>query len=285
MRFLMRMAVILALIFAVSGVMANAAETAKKAPVKKVAKKEVKKKKTVKKVIKKKVVKNVVVGESEVLSGANIWGRSGLIFADTAEVGSVGKIQGSGNFVYETIANGGVVMLPFGANAVVAENLDIFLGGVYSSMSFNNDMDIDIPSATAFAITGGLKYGVKGSDGSPDFSIGEDLAIPTNGGNVTATTRGVMSYTVDSKLMLNAAAGFALTGTPYFVCDAGAAYAFNPGLTGIAEIGANQLGYSNSILAAGIRAGKSALSFQGTLGIDISNGMFVGGAGVVLATE
>jgi hypothetical protein len=281
MRFLMRMAVVLVLVFAVSGVMANAATTAKKAPAKKTAKK-----KAVKKVAKKKVVKRVVVGESDVLSGANLWGRPGLIFADTAEVGEVGKIQGTANFLFESVPLPftNTMMLPFGANAVVAKNLDIFLGGAYSAINYNSDLGW--PAATAFTINGGLKYAVKGEDSSsPDFSIGEDLSIPTNGGIVVATTRGCMTYTVDSKLLLNADAGIAITNTPYFVGSAGLAYAFSPNFTGIAEIGGNQLGYSNSILSAGFRGGKNTFLFQGTFGLNMANGQFVGGGGIVIASE
>jgi hypothetical protein len=281
MRFLMRMAVILALVFAVSGVIANAAETAKKAP----AKKAVKKKKVVKKVEKKKVVKRVVSGKSEVLSGANLWGRPGLIFGDTAEVGEVGKLQGSGNFLYESSGLGSSLMLPFGANVVAAPNLNIFLGGAYNAFNYNTELFPDRPAASAFAITGGLKYGVKGEEESPDFSIGEDLSVPTNGAVVVATTRGCVTYTVDSKLTLNGMMGFAITDTPYFVGDAGLAYAFTPNFTGIAEVGANQLGYSNSALVAGFRAGQNSFMFQGTLGLNMSDGNFIGGAGVVLATE
>src|SRR5581483_7053815 len=215
--------------------------------------------------------------EKRYVSGTNIWGRAGLLYADTAEVASVGQIEGSAHFTYQSLASASfagysssddLFGIPFGLHFGAAENLDLYASGDLMINSISSNVPGFVGgSSSQFLINIGGKYRIAATNSkTPDFAVGGDVTIPTNGGNAVVTPKGMVTYTLDSGLLLNGEMGIAIAGTTYVLADAGVGVPFGDKFTGIAEIGANQNGYLGSVLAAGVRADLSGMKLQGLLG-------------------
>src|SRR5262245_39196185 len=82
-----------------------------------------KKKETKKKEEKKKEVRHSAPsGLKTYLSGTNVNGKSGLIYADTAEVAGLNQIEGSAHFTFQSFTGGSLINIPFGGHFGIAKN-------------------------------------------------------------------------------------------------------------------------------------------------------------------
>ncbi|HVZ80869.1 MAG TPA: hypothetical protein VHE12_08730 [bacterium] len=261
----------LVMTLAFCAVPANAATSKKK---KKETKKEEKKET-------KKAESHSMSAPKHYLSGTNTWGRSGLLFGDTADVAALRTIEGSAHLLYSSPVSGvNNFGIPFGGHFGIADNVELSAAG-----------DLELQSATGysssiFLLDLGGKYKFHTKNENLGLALGGDVLIPTSGGgSAIVTPRGVVSYTLPSGMLVNGDMGIHISSATYVSVDAGLGYPFSNNFTGMVEIGANQNGNGGSVLGAGFRAGADQFKFQGLLGIPLNGGGVVIGGGIILASK
>jgi len=216
-------------------------------------------------------------GPKTYLSGTNVNGRSGLIYADTAQVAGLGQVEGSAHFTLQTFTGGNFINIPFGGHFGIARNFEISASGTPVITTIDG-----FGSGSAFLLTFGGKYKFDLKTDAPvDLALGADVTIPVDGGSAIVTPRGVVSYTLASGVLLNGMLGVNISGGSTVSASAGAGVPFSPNFTGLIEIGANP-----SVLAGGIRIGQDAFKFQALLGVPLNgaSGVILGG-GIILASK
>ena len=234
-------------------------------------------------------------GSKRFITGTNTIGRAGLFFGDTSDVAAVGQVEGSAHLTYWSFGPSGYattdIGLPVGAHFGVAKNLDLS-GAII--LNFISVPSVTVPgfgtvgggSTTNFALDLGGKYRIAGGSKSPDFSIGGDIMVPTQtGGQVIVSPRGVVSYTLESGLLLNGDVAINISSATYASFDGGVGVPVGSNLSIIGEIGANQSGNGGSMLGGGVRADLSGIKLQGLLGIPLNGGGVQLGGGIVLASN
>ncbi len=280
----------LALALSLNVVTADAATSSKK---KSSTKKETKKKKNEKKKEAKKEARHSSGESKTFVSGSNTSCRSGLFYGDSSNVADMKKFEGSVNIGFSSPASGwSNIPIQFGGQYGIAKNLELSAAGILSitsSPSYTIGPLTFGGSTSSFALDFGGKYHVAGTNSnSPDFSLGGDVLIPTyTGGQVIFTPRGTITYTTTGGLVLNGDCGVHITNpTTYVSFDAGIGVPVSSKLSVIGEIGANQGGFTASMLAGGVRAalGENA-KLQAQLGIPLNGGGVMVGAGLSIAAN
>jgi hypothetical protein len=264
-----------------SGVMAATKKSTKKAPAKKSA-----------------VMK--ATAQKEVAEGVNVNGRTGLIWAETAQASAKGDFGGSIHLLFMTASESVEFMgtdydysttnivVPFGVRYGAARNLEI--GATLDFLS--STVSVEDESETTSGLNDlnlGVKYVIEGKDAPVDFGVGADIVIgPMSDDFGDSATdfapRGMVTYEKNG-LLLNGMLGFVITGTEglddFIQLGAGAGLALSPKLTGIAELGVNTFNDEAGVLAVGVRT-NSKTQLQATLGLGLGDAApdFVLGGGV-----
>lgn len=235
------------------------------------------------------------------LTGANLDGRSGLFYGDTSEVAREGAWEGSAHLTYQSIgyynSSESLIGIPVGAHFGIAKDFELSAGAQLDIDSFPSytyrspyypftEVTVAGGSSTYFTVMGGAKYRFAGDRDMPDFSFGGNIRIPTyTGGQVVVMPEGTVTYTLTNGLLLNGDMGVGISNTTYIKADIGAGYPISEQVTGIAEIGANQAGYTGSVFAFGVRAAISDIKFQGLVGVPLNGGSVLVGGGIILASK
>lgn len=217
------------------------------------------------------------------LTGTDLEGRSGLFYGQTSDVAATGAWEGSLHATWQSLYAGvDYFGFPIGAHFGLDKNLEMSLGASLNLLSVPGLTD------THFTIQGGAKYRIAGEGrNAPDFSVGGTLYVPTyTGGEVVFMPEGTCTYTLKNGLTLNGDFGIGISGTTYVKLDGGVAYPLSPKVTGIAEIGANQATYQDSMFAIGGRfALGDSTKAQALLGVPLNGGGVLIGAGIILASK
>jgi hypothetical protein len=227
------------------------------------------------------------------LSGTNLDGRSGLFYGDTSEVARDGQIEGSAHLTFQSIGyynvSQSVFTIPAGAHFGIAPDFELSAGAELSIFSYPSyrigPWDFGGGSSTNVIVFGGGKYRFAGDREMPDFSFGGTIRIPTSGGSIVVMPEGTVTYVLNNGLLLNGDIGVGISNTTYVKADVGAGYPISPQVTGIAEIGANQIAYTGSVFAFGIRAAVSEFKLQGLVGVPLTGGGVIIGGGIILGTK
>ncbi|MGH7740104.1 MAG: hypothetical protein ACREL1_08160 [bacterium] len=229
--------------------------------------------------------------------GANMNGRPGYFYADTASTPSKNQLMGAAHVIFSS--PGSELTVPFGAAYGITNRLQ-----VHASTSFYTGNGLSGLNNLTF----GGKYGFPDVAKGLDIAAGLDFAIGplSNAGYSTLSfdPYGVATYTFADGFQLNGQLGlyvpggysvtYNILGTPYTASyslpaylqfNAGVAYPFDSKLTGIAEIAVNGAGNGDTPLVVGIRTGKD-VQFQALGGLDLAGtvGVVLGG-GISLFTE
>jgi hypothetical protein len=217
------------------------------------------------------------------LPGTNLDGRSGLFWGDTSEVAADGQVEGSVHLTYQNSGNEHFsvsnFLIPGGAHFGIAPNFELSAGAQLGIVSFEGGSSTDV------LVIGGAKYRFAGDREMPDFSFGGTVRIPTSGGSIVVMPEGTVTYVLDNGLLLNGDVGIGISEGTYVKADVGAGYPISPQVTGIAEIGANQVGNGGSVFAFGVRAALSEVKLQGMVGVPLSGGGAIIGGGIILGTR
>jgi hypothetical protein len=229
--------------------------------------------------------------EKSVLGGANLDGKPGYFFSDTASTLNKGQVMGAAHLTFDSWGN--VLQIPIGASFGISDKL---LVNVNTSFFSANSV-----SGLYFLGFGG-KYGFTTTNPALKIAAGLDFAVgPLSnalGTNIFGfDPYGVVTYTFNDGFQLNGKLGLYVqtysfggySGSySFFQCDLGAAYPFDANLTGIAELATNGVvngGLGGTPLLVGIRTGHD-VQFQAFGGLDFgfTTGAFVGG-GIVLMSK
>ncbi len=252
------------------------------------------------------------------INGLNIYGKPGYFFSDTAETFQKSQIAGAAHLTFDT--NGNVLNIPVGGSYGITDkilvnvNTNFYSFGGYSQTINGITVNGGGGSGLGYLSFGG-KYGfgnvLKDSDSNLKIAAGLDLSIgplSNNGGTVEFgfDPYGVATWTLPDGLQFNGRLGVFITsfnattydpitgqnvstsvGYSYWQLDLGAAYPFDPNLTGIAELATNGvygLGTTSggTPLLVGIRTGHE-VQLQAMAGLDLGGqvGLYIGG-GVAL---
>ncbi len=237
-----------------------------------------------------KALKNVV-------TGTNLEGRAGLFYGDTSEVAKVGQWEGTLHATWwSPYATYNDFSFPLGAHFGAADNVDLSAGvklNLATSPSVNVPATPFTPayssggSTTNFEVLLGGKYKIKGTTSDmPDYSVGGVIYIPTSGGSVVVMPKGTVTYVLPSGLLLNGDVGIGISTVTYVEVDGGVGFPVSNKITLIGELGANQFGYADSQLGLGARfALGGTTKAQALLGVPLSGGGVLLGAGIILASE
>jgi hypothetical protein len=242
-------------------------------------------------------VKKRVKLVKEYITGTNLEGRAGLFYGDTSAVAPVGQWQGSLHATWwAPFASYNDFSFPLGAHFGAAKDVDLSAGvklNLQTSPSVNYPATPFTPaystggSTTNFEVLLGGKYKIKAQNSeTPDFSVGGIIYIPTNGGDVIVMPKGTVTYVLPSGLLLNGDVGIGISTVTYVEIDGGVGFPVSDKITLIGEIGANQFYYADSQLGLGARfALGGTTKAQALLGVPLSGGGVLLGAGIILASE
>ncbi len=254
-----------------------------------------------KKKMEKEVVHHARVERPHPIEGADLNGRPGYFFADTANTPNQGQIMGAAHVWFDSAFNG--LSIPFGGAYGITDQIQ-----VHASSSFYAAGGL---SGLNFLTFGG-KYGFKHVAPGLNIAAGLDLSIgPLYVANASALgfdPYGIVTYTFIDGLQLNGQLGvfvpggrsyanplygiipnqpqnISLTPPAYLQFNAGAAYPFDPDLTGIAELAVNGEGNAATPLIVGLRTGHD-VQLQAFGGLDLAGqvGVLIGG-GVALFSK
>ncbi len=254
-------------------------------------------KKKKKKVMEEKIVHHERVERPHPIAGANLNGRPGYFFSDTANTPEQGQIMGAAHVWFDSAFNG--VGIPFGLAYGITDQIQI-----HASSSFYAATGV---SGLNF-LTFGAKYGFKHISPGLGIAAGLDLAIGplyvTGASSLDFDPYGIVTYTFVDGLQLNGQLGVlvipahnetftygpvsetvSVGGGSTVQFNAGAAYPFDPELTGIAELAVNGQGNGATPLIVGIRTGHDVqLQAYGGLDLAAQVGVMIGG-GVALFSK
>jgi len=235
------------------------------------------------------------------INGANMNGRPGYFFADTANSPDKGQIMGAAHVVFYSA--GSLLNIPFGAAYGLTDQLQLHASTAFYSVGGGSGLS---------NLTFGGKYAFKHVSPGLDVAAGLDFAVGplSNAGYSTFSfdPYGVVTYNFVDGFQLNGQLGvyvpggysidnplygffpgepktFSYTPPAYLQFNAGAAYPFDHELTGIAELAVNGQGSGDTPLVVGIRTGKD-VQFQALGGLDLAGtvGVIIGG-GIVLVSQ
>jgi len=240
-----------------------------------------------------------VSGGADALAGTNVYGRSGLLFTDTADVSPTGQGAVSGHLLFGTDDDFDQISLPVGVNYGIADNIEVSANIPFVSV------DLDVPAGSgiddsrsglgSFTFGGKLRVPGNGRD-MPDFGVGLDLAYgplsdDLGGDGLDFNIKGMVTHRFAGGLLVNGGLGIIrigeheiefthpVTGQKMTVdsdsdtdlqVNAGLGYGLTPGLTGIAEFAINQFGDDAGVFAVGLRGGSN-VRFQGLVGLGIGS--------------
>ncbi len=258
------------------------------------ASKKKKKKAEEKKEMKREMRHEMAAERPHPISGANLAGRPGYFFGDTANTPEQGEIMGAAHIWFDSAYNG--VSIPFGAAFGATDKLQL-----HASSSFYAAGGV---SGLNF-ITFGAKYGFPHVSKGLDIAAGLDLSIgplyiTPDISTLDFDPYGVVTYTFVDGLQLNGQLGIMVVGGrsitidgvtysggggSYVLLNAGAAYPFDSELTGIAELAVNGQGDGATPLIVGLRTGHD-VQLQAFGGLDLAGqvGVLIGG-GVALFSK
>ena len=224
------------------------------------------------------------------IDGVNNIGRPGYFFSDTAFVPNKGQIMGSAGVAF--YSPGSQLIVPVGAAYGITDEIQLHA-------------DINFYTGTGISglgnLTVGGKYKFHIATENLLIAAGLDLSDgPLTGSGFTSFNidpYGIVTYSFVDGLQLNCQLGVyipttgtkigAFTYTPpsYLQLNAGAAYAFDKDLTGIAELDINGQGSGATPIVVGIRTGH-AVQLQAFGGLDLAGtvGVLVGG-NIALVSE
>lgn len=240
----------------------------------------------------------------DILTGTNVFGRTGLLFSDTAQVPDKGRGAFVASLLYGSGDDVDYINLPFGGNYGVADNFELSASVDYLAV------ELDLPPLPASAavddeasglnrITVGGKYRIPASSNDmPDFAVGLDISngpmeddLGDSGTDINL--KGMATFKVRSDLLVNGGLGILLEddrngvdGDNALQLNGGAAYKLRPDLAGIVELSINGRGEDDGVLAGGVRGrlGSGSARFHALLGLGIGSDAadFILGTGVQL---
>ena len=243
------------------------------------------------------------------IAGANMSGKPGYFFSDTASVLNQGQVMGAPHLTFDTW--GSALQIPVGVSYGITDKIMV---------NVNTSFYTAGGASGVYYLNFGGKYGFgKVTTDNTDLKVGAGLDFGV--GPISNTIYGysaiafdpygVCTWTLPDGLQFNGKLGLyiqsysasysyynpytnttttsSISYSPaYFQLDLGAAYPFDPNLTGIAELATNGVvgnGAGGTPLVVGIRTGHD-IQFQAVAGLDLGGviGLFVGG-GVVLISQ
>jgi hypothetical protein len=221
-----------------------------------------------------------------VMVTSNVYGRPGLLFADTARITAMKKLSMSLHGILGSSDWGTSLDIPFGLSFGVAKNLE--LDASIGVQMWSPDGG-DSTSGIGF-VMGGLKYGIPGKVGrSPDVAVGGNLRFgplseDLGPDGVDIDAYGACSYTIASGLLLNGQFGILFTdgrgrdGDTVIHLNAGMGVPFSSTLTGMFELAMNEQYDGNSSINGGLLFGKKTkVKLFAGIGIDDGPDIIVGG--------
>jgi hypothetical protein len=231
------------------------------------------------------------------ISGANLNGRPGYFFGDTANTPEKGEIMGAAHIWFDSAFNG--VSIPVGGAFGITDEIQVhastgfYAAGALSGLNF---------------LTFGGKYAFKHVAPGLDIAAGLDLAIGplyvSGESSLDFDPYGIVTYTFEDGLQLNGQLGIMIIparsdtitidgftetvnvgGGSYLQFNAGVAKPFDNDLTGIAELAINGQGDGATPLIVGLRTGHD-VQLQAFGGLDLAGqvGVLIGG-GVALFSK
>lgn len=247
---------------------------------------------------------------AQALQGANVYGRTGLLFTDTAQVAGDGKgLAGAHLLMFSDDDFDGFSAL-FGAGYGI-QQVELYGSGELASR--DPDQGDSASGLGSINVGGRWQLPVTGRD-LPDFAVGLDIShgpldddLGPDGTDITL--KGMATHVIAPQgLLINGGLGIlfvderevqVVTPVGTFTAEsdsdtviqlnAGAAYPFTPSLTGIVELAINQFGEDAGALSLGVRGKtRGGIGFQGLLsfGLDeapdlaLGAGLFVGFGGL-----
>ncbi len=227
---------------------------------------------------------------ASLIAGANVNGRPGYFYGDTAAVPDQKQVMAAGSFTFDSA--GSMVSIPFGASYGIANNFQIHASSTFYSVSGVSGL-----SNLVF----GAKYHFSTKAENLDLAVGCDGMVGPLSNSAYSSFSflpyGVATYTLNSGLQLNGQLGIAIPGsitigpftvTPpsYLQLNLGAAYPFSSEWTGIAELNVNGLASGSTPLVGGLRTVTGNVQLQAFGGFDLATtvGVLVGGS-VVLVSQ
>jgi hypothetical protein len=245
---------------------------------------------------------------TNVQSGTNLEGRSGLFYGDTAEVAKSGSLEGSLHAAWAPpVAGAQQYTFPLGVHYGVCNDFEVSAGvkpalsvvshpGTPASYVLMLGLPVaEIPakagnttSTMDVFIHGGFKYLITSEKaGAPDFSLGANAYLPAySDGAFVAMPEASCTYFM-KELVLNGDLGLGLGDGNYVKLDAGLGWAVLKEISLICEIGVNQDGYTNSMFALGARAGigGTGVKAQALWGVNLNTNVGLAGLGLILGSN
>ena len=255
------------------------------------------KKKKKKEEVKREIRREMAAERPHPISGANLNGRPGYFFADTANSPEQGEIMGAAHVWFDSAFNG--VSIPFGGAFGITNQIQ-----VHASSSFYAAGNVSGLNFLTFGGKYSFKHVAPGLDvaGGLDLSIGPLYDSAASG--LDFDPYGIVTYTFVDGLQLNGQLGIMVIparsetitfdgfsetvnvgGGSYVLFNAGAAYPFDRDLTGIAELAVNGQGDGATPLIVGLRTGHD-VQLQAFGGLDLAGqvGVLIGG-GIALFSK
>lgn len=228
----------------------------------------------------------------EPIAGANLAGKPGYFFADTATALDKGQIMAAGHLTFDSWGN--ALQIPIGVSYGVADKLMLNVNTAFFTAG---------DASGIYYLNFGGKYSFETKTRGLGIAAGLDFAVGPLSNELGVNTfgfdpYGVVTYTFSDGFQLNGKLGLyvqtysfdGFSGSYSFLqCDLGAAYPFDANLTGIAELATNGVvnggGLGGTPLLVGIRTGHD-VQLQAFGGLDLGGqvGLFVGG-GIVLVSK
>jgi hypothetical protein len=221
--------------------------------------------------------------QNGIIGGSNVYGRTGLLFTETAQTIQPGHASATGNLLYWKKDQVKIYTMPeIGANYGVAPNMEV--GGSIEYLSLHAPGGFSASGLGYFSVSGKYVFEAKEAN-MPDFAALAEIShgpmakkLGDSGNDFTL--KGLVTRPLPNKLLLNGGAGLLFVGSrdnidgeTVFQVEAGAGYPFTPELTGIAELAVNRFGKNDGVFSVGVRGTTSmpALRWQALLGFGVGS--------------
>lgn len=221
-------------------------------------------------------------GSKTFLRGSNIYGKTGLFFAETAQTQPAATASGVLHGLFGFDDNFNSIQIPLGVNYGIVQNFE-------GAMSLSFDwIDPDAPRAETRNGIGSIRFGGKyvydvPDQTMPDVGVSLDIAhgplsddLGEDGTDFDL--EGLVTHTFSTGFLLNGGLGVLIEGDrgaddgdTAVRFNVGAGIPITPNLSGIAELAINRFGEDDGIFAFGIRA-------QGPVQCQVFFGVGVGDA-------
>jgi hypothetical protein len=209
---------------------------------------------------------------SGIIGGSNVYGRTGLLFTETAQTIQPGHASATGNILFSKNDQWKSLTIPVvGANYGVAPHMEI--AGSAEVLSEKVTGAASASGLGYLSVSGKYVFEAKKAD-MPDFAALAEIShgpltkkLGDDGTNVTV--KGLITRPLPNKLLLNGGAGLLFVGSrthsssdTVLQVEGGAGYPLTPKLTGIAELAVNRFGKDDGLFSLGLRGTTSSPAWR-----------------------